>query len=613
VVFPDDNWGNIRKLPDPGLPPRAGGYGLYYHFDFVGPGRCYKWNDSSVIANTWEQLNQAVEHGITRLWVANVGDLKGNELPLQFFLDYAWDPSALPLTQLSTWERQYAEQNFGAATAVDIADLLHDYGKLQALRKPELLNRRITVDPAKDPATDPTAIHYDDQASPYSLTDYGELDRVTEQWRQLAARAERIGDRLPAAFRDAYFELVQYEVTSMANLYALRRAEFTNLLYAGQGRALANDLAAEAEARFDQDLALAARFNNDVAKGKWRGFQTQPHIDYGDVARYGPDAGWQQPQIDNVAIPDVLFPAVRRIPLAVYGALGVAVDGSSLSWPGAAGPAVLPEFSPYQSQPGQYVDVFNRGSKKFTYRVRTDVPWLTAQPAAGVVDRQVRVTFSVDWRSAPKGTAQVPITVTGAGQTVTVLATVANRELPLAWQHGFVEANGYVSVDADHPSATIAAHGIAWQRIPDIGRHGAGMKPFPVTATSQPAGAGPRLEYRMTLFTTGPVTVWAYLSPRNDVLPTPGLRYAISFDDQSPQVVDIIAATGSDSTALNRQWERNTSDNINRTATRHTIATAGPHVLKFWMVDPTVVVQKLVVDTGGLRPSYLGPPESIRL
>jgi len=86
----------------------------------------------------------------------------------------------------------------------------------------------------------------------------------------------------------------------------------------------------------------------------------------------------------------------------------------------------------------------------------------------------------------------------------------------------------------------------------------------------------------------------------------------VAFDDQAPQVVDVIAATGSDSTALNRQWERNTSDNINLTPTRHTIGAPGPHTLKFWMVDPTVVVQKLVVDTGGLRPSYLGPPASMQ-
>ena len=47
VVFTDDNWGNIRKLPDQTLPTRSGGYGLYYHFDYVGGGRNYKWVDTA--------------------------------------------------------------------------------------------------------------------------------------------------------------------------------------------------------------------------------------------------------------------------------------------------------------------------------------------------------------------------------------------------------------------------------------------------------------------------------------------------------------------------------------------------------------------------------------
>ena len=132
-----------------------------------------------------------------------------------------------------------------------------------------------------------------------------------------------------------------------------------------------------------------------------------------------------------------------------------------------------------------------------------------------------------------------------------------------------------------------------------------------MTASSRtPGGNSPRLEYDMQFFTTGPVKVWAYLSPRNNVLPTDGLRYAISIDGEAPQVVNVTKATGADDTSMNRQWERNTSDNVNRTVTTHTIAQPGAHVLKLWMVDPTVVVQKLVVDTGGLQTSYLGPPES---
>jgi hypothetical protein len=602
VVFPDDNWGNLCKLPDQSLPARAGGYGRYYHFDYVGGGRCYKWVDTAALANVWEQLNQAAEYGVSRLWVANVGDFKGNELPAQFFFEQAWRP--MPLERLPQWEREYAAQNFGSRCAADIAEVLSTYGKLQARRKPELLNRRITVEG--------TAILYDDKQTPFSLVHYGELDRVTEEWRKLGERAEQIASRLPAHYQDAFFELVLYQVKATANLYELRRAEFTNIFYAKQGRTLANDLAATAEARFADDLALAERFNNVVAGGKWRGFQTQPHIGYGDVERYGPNAPWQQPEKDNVALPDEIFPPVQRITVAEGAEMGVAIDGSEQWWPSSSDTPVLPEFSPFQSRPGQFVDVFNRGREPFACTIRAGAPWLVVRPGSGRVEKQLRAAVEVDWSRAPRGTTRVPIVVSGAGRTVTVEAVVRNPDVPRSWREGFMEADGHVSIEAEHTSANVAANGVRWRRIPGIGRTGAGMKPFPVTAASQEPGRGPRLEYRMTLFTPGEVTVWAHLSPRAGVLPVPGLRYAVSFDDAAPQVVDIIKTSGADHSLMNRQWERMTSDNVNLTATKH-VLTAGPHVLKFWMVDPTVVVQKLVVDTGGLRPSYLGPPESNRM
>ncbi|ADG87080.1 conserved hypothetical protein [Thermobispora bispora DSM 43833] len=614
VIFCDDNWGNLRKVPDPKFPARSGGYGLYYHFDYVGDGRNYKWVDTVNLANTWEQLHLAYRYGIDRLWVVNVGDLKGEELPLQFFLDYAWDPDRWPLERLGEWRRRYAAQNFGPEHADEIAEILDRYGRLQSRRKPELTNRRITVDPAKDLATDPGAVVYDDEASPFRLTAYREMDRVTAEWRRLAERAERVRAALPKEYDDAYYELVYYQVKATANLYELRRAQFLNRHYAEQGRAAANDLADLAEERFAEDQAMSDYYNNELAGGKWRGFQTQPKIGYGDVARYGPDAGWQQPERDNEALPDAIYPPLRRIELPEKAELGVAVDGSDSWWPHETSPATLPVFSPYQTQPPQYIEVFNRGTVPFEYTIEPAVPWVTVTPAAGRVEKEVRAVVEVDWSRAPVGRTEVPITISGAGTTVEVLAIVDNPALPRREFRGHVEANGYVAIEADHYTRAVNTDGITWTLIPGIGRTGNGMTPFPVTAGRRtPGGDGPRLEYTVTLFTAGEVRVTAYLSPRNNVFATDGLAYAISIDDAEPQIVNITKATGADDTAMNRQWQRNTSDNINVTTTVHTVGAPGVHTLKFWMVDPTVVVQRLVVDTGGLLDSYLGPPESLRV
>jgi hypothetical protein len=85
--------------------------------------------------------------------------------------------------------------------------------------------------------------------------------------------------------------------------------------------------------------------------------------------------------------------------------------------------------------------------------------------------------------------------------------------------------------------------------------------------------------------------------------------YAVSFDDEAPQVVTLVPQNYNARNG-NREWEKSVEDNARHGHTTHTLAKSGYHTLKFWMVDPSVVLQKLVVDPGGVKPSYLGPPES---
>jgi hypothetical protein len=171
---------------------------------------------------------------------------------------------------------------------------------------------------------------------------------------------------------------------------------------------------------------------------------------------------------------------------------------------------------------------------------------------------------------------------------------------------GFVEGPGYLSMEAEHYTNAVSAGKIGWQRIPDFGRTLSGMTMTPVTSPSQtPTGTAARLEYRVFLFDSGAVKVRAYFSPTfNFSGAKAGLRYAISFDDQPPQIIDAQADTAT------RGWEKEVAESIIVRVSSHDVVRPGAHLLKFWAVDPGLVLQKIVIEARDVAPSYLGPPES---
>ncbi len=568
LLFSDDNWGNIRRLPDADAAPRAGGYGVYYHVDYVGGPRSYKWINKTQIERVWEQMHLALAHGADRLWILNVGDLKPMEFPISFFLDYAWGPDDWPAERLPAYARQWAAAQFGEAHADEIAGFLRGYTRYNSRRTPELLS----------PET-------------YSLTDYREFERVAAAYDALRMAAERVGDELPDAYADAYFELVLHPIQASANLNELYLTVAKNRLYAAQGRAATNDLAERARQLFDRDAAITRHYH-ELADGKWDHMMAQSHIGY---------TSWNDP-------PENVMPEIEEIELPAAAEMGVAVEGSSDWWPASAAEVVLPELSPFGPD-DVYVEVFNRGATPFEVVVTTGADWLTVQTPAGPIRQQERLLVTADWAAAPRGRTSVPITITGAERTVTVQAPVFNPSRDGV--EGFVEAGGAVSMEAAHFSNAVGRDGIDWQVIPGLGRTDAAVMATPVTAERQePGGDSPHLTYRVFLHEAGEIDVTAYFSPSFDVAGKGGLRYAVSFDDAPPQIVTMHDAGSMDPDHYHPAWSRMVSDNIKRSTSTHTLDAPGAHVLRFWLVDPGVVLQKLVVATEPLPPSYLGPPES---
>jgi hypothetical protein len=567
LLWCDDNWGNIRRLPTPEERKRPGGAGIYYHFDYVGGPRNYKWIDTNPIPKVWEQMNLALEYGADRIWIVNVGDLKPMEFPIDFFLNFARDPKRWPKEKIGEFTRQWAEREFGSAHAAEIADIVSKTLKYNGRRKPELL----------EPAT-------------YGVTDYQEADRAVADYKEIIARAEKISTALPENARDAFFQLVTHPAKAAALVTELYVTAAKNRLYAAQGRASANDMAAQTRALFQADIDLTAYYNHTMANGKWNHMMDQTHIGY---------TYWQEP-------PRNTMPAVKEIELPAQAAMGVAIEGSAAAWPAATEAALLPEFDVF-NQPRRYIDVFNKGKAPFEFTADASAPWIVLSALKGTVEKEQRLWVSVDWSKAPSRATRAAVTIAGGGAQVYVQLQTAQTAVPVkSALKGFVQTDGYVSIEAEHYSKKVDAAPLRWEKIDDYGRTVSAMTVFPVTAASATPPQSPHLEYEMYLFDPGKVEVEAILSPTLNFVPGRGLRYAISFDDQPPQVVDALAQNSQS------DWETTVKDSVRKVKSTHSMKYSGYHTLKFWMVDPAVVLEKLVVNVGGVKPSYLGPPESYR-
>jgi len=567
LLWCDDNWGNIRRLPTPAEQQRSGGAGVYYHFDYVGGPRNYKWLNTVPLTKIWEQMNLAWQYNANRIWIVNVGDLKPMEFPIEFFLNLAWNPAQWNQDTLEDYSHAWAGREFGAEHATDVAALINGYTKLNARRKPEMLT----------PDT-------------FSLVNYREADRVLAEWRDLVNRAEALNQELAKEYRDAFFQLVLYPVKASAVVQELYVAAGLNQLYARQGRAAANTQAARVRELFAEDGALVDAYHA-LGGGRWNHLMDQINLGY---------TFWQQP-------PTETMPAVSEVRPHGEASMGISLEGSDKSWPSyGVGRAELPPLHRLADDTRR-IEIFNRGAKPFTFTAKADQPWITLSSNGEKVDELAFLEVGVDWKAAPVGNAIAAITLATGDEKQIVHLPIRNEAVNEGFS-GFVETNRHVAIEAPHFSRAVSDDEITWKTLPNFGRTLGGVTVFPVTAAvREPVGAAPRLEYDVQLSSVGDLRVELHCAPSLDFQSGEGLRFAISFDDAPPQIVKL------DTWATLQTWERAVGDGIRRVVTQHRIDQPGAHVLKFWMITPGVVLERIIIDAGGVRPSYLGPPESPRI
>ena len=575
LLLCDDNWGNVRYLPNLDSPPRKGGYGMYYHFDFVGGPRNYKWINTSPLPRVWEQMNLTYRYGVDRIWLVNVGDLKPMELPISFFLDFAWDPDRIPAEKLDEYTSNWAKEQFGEKYAKDAAEVLDLYTKYNGRRTPEML--------------------YSDT---YSLTSYREFERVTADYRAITEKAEKMYDSMPEELQPAFYQLVLHPAKACANLYEMYYALALNKLYAQQSRATANKKAGEVAHYYLQD-SLYTVFYHNLLNGKWNHMMAQPRIGY---------TYWQQP-------PQNRMPAVTEIRIPEQAAMGISVEGSDETWPGSTNEAVLPEFDSFNEQ-NFYIEVFNKGTEAFHVELKSDKDWVKFSKTNETISDQDRFEITVDWEKAEEGLNTAEISVepeNGVNQIVKVKAEKYNNVKP----KGFVERNAYVSIEASDFTKKRDGNQINWFVIPGLGRTGSGVTTSPVTKSVQaPGPETPWLEYDFFLLQTpenGTVEVEIHLAPTLNFKNGDGLKFAVSVDDAEPQIINMHEGTEVPDWKYPSWFNDAVGNKVMVKRTVLQVQDSGAHTLHVWMIDNGIVFQKIIIDNGGLKASYLGPPESLKL
>jgi len=559
LLWCDDNWGNIRRLPTPEEQTRSGGAGIYYHVDYVGDPRSYKWLNTYSITKIWEQMNLAIQYRADRIWILNVGDLKPMEFPIEFFLSMARTPQRWDQDHLHDYTVAWATREFGTEHTEEIVTAVEDYTRYNARRKPEQI----------DPTT-------------FSISNYDEAERVDTEWKQLSARVDKLATELPVDERPSFFELVQYPADASATVTEMYIAAGKNALYAKQGRSIANDYADETRKLFAKDAALADEYNHKLLNGRWNHMMDQTHIGY---------TFWNEP-------PRNTMPPVVDLKLPTPGRLSVATEEGSMDTP------TLGVFNSVAQQTRK-LTLSNQGQTSVSYAIKPSAPWILVSHTSGSVQKEETLDVRIDWKTVPINNASGSITITQAGSTPTTIPLQTLRLPGITHNdlNGFVEADGYVAIEAAHTSHRTGNEAAEWKDLPGFGETHSAIETFPVTAASNLHSTA-ELDYRVFLYDSGEFSMQAILAPTLNFAPGRGLRFAVSIDNGPRTVVDALEHN------TEKDWAKAVSDGVKKVTLPLTIKSPGYHTLKIWMVDPAVVLERIVLSPGPLPYSYLGPPES---
>ena len=573
LVWPDDNFGYIKRLGNTDEQKRSGRSGVYYHISYCGEPHDYLWLNTTPTTLMYEELRKAYDTGADRYWLLNVGDIKPGELGMKYFMELAFDIDAFDFGTSWSYFPDRLAGIFGEEHKEALKDIMDTYFVLGFQHKPEAMgwgfewNNHIDRERVID--------------TEFSFVNYEEAESRMAEYDRIALKSARLMSALDEEYKTAYYELVHYPVLGAALMNRKMLTAQLNRMYAVQGRASANSYADSALFWHDS-LDRCTEAYNALLDGKWDGMMS---ITPGWTATYQNE------------------PPVRRIDVSGPARMNVFLPGQYGR--GSSAVKVLPTLNGYFKD-DTFIELYNTGSGEFSWKAEPEEDWILLSKTEGTTALQERIGVSVDWDSVPAGETAGSIRILSDGMETVVHLPVFNPSEPSAVSLDgmYVEKDGVVSICAGDFIRKRENQDIAIRKVYGLGYEnecvqlGEAGKPRQDMWRTDKA---PCAEYDFYTFNSGNVTVHVYALPVFPIDSRHDTRYGVMIDDGMVQWMTTSAKEYSS------RWRLNVFRNSAVETFTANIDGPGMHTLRLICADPGMVIQKVVIDFGGLRRSYLGP------
>ena len=605
LLLCEDNWGNMRALPEAFERNHKGGFGMYFHLDYHGDPVSYEWVSSTELSKIWEQMTEAYEYGVRELWIVNVGDVKFQEFPLNYFMDLAYDFEkwgSLAPNSTKEYTKAWIESVFGSYTSKEereeIQEVLEGYLKINALRKPESLN-----DTVYHPA------HYLECEKLLSFC--GKLEEKNERlWKILEERG----------MGDAYFSMIYFSAEASFNLLKMHLYSGKNHLYASQGKAVANEYDKLVEACIEKDEALKTQMA-EFKEGKWAGMELASHIGFTNWN----DEDWRYPVRHIVRLP--------KKPRLVVTRADKTQHYTNQYFPITL---VIDDFVVSSSKKAK-IQIANGGQGSVKWKIQEGArkvgldgiahesgegsrcEWLEFSRTSGETALQDEVEISLKEEDLPFGEeVSCSFEIKTETEFVPVLVKALKKDTSALPEGAFLAEHGMFVIDAVHyadkQAGLYEGEAVEFEELYDFGKYQSGIKALPVTSSFDSKENAPSVTYELYSEEEKDCFLNLYTSPANPLIYGGKLSVEVSVNEGAGKLVEFtkVGYKGGEPGCI--PWEQAVLNQEHVGSTEISLK-KGLNKITVFAREAGMVLERLVVYPKDIERavSYLGEKECIRV